>query len=59
MKLKSDTDSKSGFSQAKYALISGDKDLSPDNLNEIKISREDNNKYGKNIKVEEVFLHYQ
>ena len=29
------------------------------NLNEIKISREDNNKYGKNIKVEEVFLHYQ
>ena len=51
MKLKSEIDSKSGFSQAKYALISGDKDLSPDNLNEIKISREDNNKYGKNIKV--------
>jgi len=51
MKLKSDTESKLGFSQAKYALISGDKDLSPDNLNEIKISRDDNNKYGKNIKV--------
>ena len=51
MKIKSETDSKSGFNQAKYALISGDKELSSDNLNEIKISREEDNKYGKNIKV--------
>ena len=41
----------SGFTQAKYALISGDVRLSPNNNEEIKLLTNSNNLNGKNVKV--------
>ena len=40
-----------GFSQAKYALISGDSRISPNNNEEIKMLTNDNNFNGKQVKV--------
>ena len=40
-----------GFVQAKYALISGDSRISPNNTEEIKMLTNDNNFNGKQVKV--------
>ena len=39
------------FKQAKYVMITGDKTYSPNNINDIKYLNDENNKYGKNVKV--------
>jgi len=45
------TKSKGDFKRAKYIVLSGDKDLSPNNDEEIKALKSDNNKNGENIKI--------
>ena len=50
--LKPKTDNQSsGFVQAKYAFISGDSRISPNNTEEIKLLTNDNNVNGKQVKV--------
>ena len=39
------------FTPAKYMMITGDKFYSPNNLADLKIATESNNKYGQNVKV--------
>jgi hypothetical protein len=39
------------FKQAQYVMITGDKIYSPNNINDIKYLNDENNKYGKNVKV--------
>lgn len=39
------------FSPSKYAIISGDKSLSPNNMDEIKLLTSDNNLNGENVRV--------
>ena len=39
------------FNPAKYIMITGDKSISPNNLDELKKSTNDNNVYGKQVKV--------
>lgn len=41
----------SGFSQASYIMITGDKALSPDNVQELKLATNIDNKDGKQVKV--------
>ena len=44
-------DTVSNFSPSKYAMITGDKTLSPDNISEIKLLTSDNNLNGEKVRV--------
>ena len=48
---KPQSEMESDFNPARYAMITGDKALSPNNVDEFKLSTDTDNRYGKNIKV--------
>ena len=48
---KPQSEMESDFNPARYAMITGDKSLSPNNVDEFKLSTDTDNRYGKNIKV--------
>jgi hypothetical protein len=50
-KTKSELNKDETFNPAKYAMITGDKALSPDNVNELKLITSLDNKYGEKVKV--------
>jgi len=48
---KPQSEMESDFNPARYAMITGDKALSPNNVDDFKLSTNTDNRYGKNIKV--------